>query len=847
MRLFAAIGKKIGESVARFEPTEITNNFHPPLQPLGLADDSYPLINSPAIFRVKNGLMAHSPLSPNLLFEIPSAESLTREPFQFHRTHLSNLKVQFDEPLTSEDLVESLTPAQVSRNLISRLLFENAEEVGISENLFRPLLPQGARGKNYRKKAEAQPSLFGSVRPKTDGFAKAYSRQKGMGTSASYQTQSLSFWDLLLPVLMPPVNTKFGRQFELPHTLYKFQPKGIEFLVKNESALLADEMGTGKTVMSAVALKILFRLGKVKKALIVCPVSLLRTWQDHLQEWAGELQLTVVRGTPEVRKLDWKYPAHIYLTTYDTLASDFLSKIKKEHRFDCPKCKVNIRLGTQLCVEDDENPILSCPNCDLILNDFLLKHSPRKGAIVDSDLVDSFDAVLIDEAQYIKNKTSQRSRAVRLIKPRYRWALTGTPIENRLDDLFAIFSFVKPELFKGLYDVGPRQASQLIKPHFLRRLKKDVMKDLPPKVKQEMWLDLDADQRRAYNEAERQGIHEIENMASVSRVHIFALISKLKQLCNFAPGKSISPKTEELIDLVEQIKQSGQKVLVFSQYDAEGVNKLEKLLRPYGVSLLKGGLSDAARNAAINNFKRNKNICVLLATIKTGGVGLTLTEASYVIHFDHWWNPALMWQADDRVHRSGQKSSQVNIYSFWTQRTIEERIHSVLKEKQLLFDEVINGLSVADIDEKISIDEWLNILGVKPKTKSADHANKNAPPRSENRSNRNTEAPPPRQQRDESSRKSSKSQHSSSGRSNTTGESNPKKGFSGLINEAYKTLGVQVGADSVAIMSAYKKLAKIYHPDKVAGATASERRRSEEKMKDINAAYQFLKKNNLVK
>jgi SNF2 family DNA or RNA helicase len=144
----------------------------------------------------------------------------------------------------------------------------------------------------------------------------------------------------------------------------------------------------------------------------------------------------------------------------------------------------------------------------------------------------------------------------------------------------------------------------------------------------------------------------------------------------------------------------------------EGVDKLEKLLAPYGVAKVVGGQSRTARDAEINRFRNDPETRVLLATSESGGVGLTLTEASYVVHFDHPWNPAKKRQAEDRVHRPGQKASSVNIYEFWMNDTIEERIFDVLKRKQLLFDEIVDSLSVEEIDQCISDEEWLSILGI---------------------------------------------------------------------------------------------------------------------------------------
>ncbi len=687
MSIVTSIGHRLGKRIAPLPTTEISEKK-------GIQIDQVRLL------LVKNSTLSATQLSQNLLFGLPQIPSA---PAVFNLELPLNTALDFGFEQTYSDNILSSTAA---------------ESILISENLFQPLFPQIVTGKNYSRKSKlSQEGLFPS--PKREvRFAKAYKREKTPGSLSSYKTESLNIWDLIYPSLLPPLDNKFDEQFELFKPLFGFQPAGIEFLVTNESALLADEMGTGKTVMTSVALKLLFRLGKAHKVLVICPLSLLRTWQDHLRDWANELELTVVRGTPETRKLDWKYPAHVYIATYGTIASDFLSKVKKNHSFTCPQCDERLNLGDQIVIEDDEIPSFICPYCRFALNDFLLTNLPQKSSLVDPEFSKSFDVVILDEAQYIKNSGSQQSRAVRIFNPSFRWALTGTPIENRLDDLVSIFKFVRPALFKNEHYLSPSRAVELIEPHFLRRMKKDVMKDLPPKVKQEMWLELNSDQRKAYDEVNRSGLTEIENMESVTKIHIFALLTKLKQICNFATGTNSSAKTEELIDLIEQIKANQQKVLVFSQYDVEGVTKLEPLLRPYGVVVVKGSMSAEARNLAIDRFRNDPNICVFLASIKTGGVGLTLTEASYVIHFDHWWNPAVMWQADDRVHRSGQTASQVNIYSFWMQNTVEERIYAILKEKRLLFDEVINGLSVEEVETMISTDEWLEILGVKSKRKN---------------------------------------------------------------------------------------------------------------------------------
>ncbi len=167
-----------------------------------------------------------------------------------------------------------------------------------------------------------------------------------------------------------------------------------------------------------------------------------------------------------------------------------------------------------------------------------------------------------------------------------------------------------------------------------------------------------------------------------------------------------------LIEQIESIVESEQKVIIFSQYIAEGVEKIEPSVNQYGVSKIIGGQND--RDFQVNQFQKTKNISILIASVRAGGVGLNLQAASYVVHFDHWWNPAVMWQAEARAHRQGQKRT-VNVFSYWVADTIEEKIYQTLKEKGLLFADIVDGLSETEIDNTISTEEWLDMLGVKHK------------------------------------------------------------------------------------------------------------------------------------
>ena len=556
---------------------------------------------------------------------------------------------------------DALLPDDFLEDLINPFEIEISEDI---LNLIYP--PEKVLGMNYSNRYwEETPIHLPGFEPRKktkegEKNIRPIHREQMAAKNVGFAVYKPSIWDLLFVLLQPPLILSIPESLPLPHDLYPYQIKGVEFLISNEHALLADDMGTGKTVMSLVALKILMQQGKVKTALIICPPSVLYEWIKHLSEWAPELVTTVVRGTKQIREATWESPSHVYLTSYSTLRNDIRS------------------------VRPPKN------------------------------YKTKFDVVIVDEAHHIKNPNTAQSRTIRLLNPKYRWALTGTPVQNRIEDMMALFDFIYPGLLTS-FDIEERVKNK-IAPHFLRRRKQEVMPELPPKIRQQLELELDRDQQKAYVQVERESQIEIQALGyKVTKQHIFAKLTKLKQICNFAPGKNTSPKLEDLREIVEEVSQSGQKVIIFSQYIDEGINKIENGLKPYKYSKIVGGQSDIVRRQEIEKFKYTQDTPILLASVRSGGEGLNLAEASYVVHFDHWWNPAVMWQAEDRVHRRGQKNS-VNIYSYWMTDTIDERIREILDRKGLLIENVVDGLAEKEIDELLSIDDLLEILGVKSAT-----------------------------------------------------------------------------------------------------------------------------------
>lgn len=469
-----------------------------------------------------------------------------------------------------------------------------------------------------------------------------------------------SSWDLLFAVLQAPLDLATSELASLYSNLHAYQPEGVVSLVRNEHFLLADDMGTGKTVMTIVAVKILMQKAKIHHAIVLCPRSVLHQWVEHFQKWAPELKIILVRDIQkEIRRTRWKTPQHVYITTYDTLTGDIENGILDESRWGF------------------------------------------------------FDLLVLDEAHHIKNIDTLRHRVLKKINTTWRWALTGTPIQNKTDDLISIFDVIYPGLFILGKAYPDKEVMEKIKPNFLRRLKKDVLKDLPPKQHQPFLLEMDAEQTVAYNDVLHSVKNDYKNIRSLAdskqRTYLLGKLTTLKQICNFSPDSLSSPKASLLLEQVDEIVKSENKVIVFSQFVEEGVTKLARILESYGVARIVGTQTDQARNQEINKFKQRKDIPILIASVRSGGEGLNLAEASYVVHFDHWWNPAILSQAEDRVHRIGQTRG-VNVYSYWMTDTIDEKIQQMLEEKRKLSEAIVDGL--AGEPKALALSELWEIFGL---------------------------------------------------------------------------------------------------------------------------------------
>lgn len=444
--------------------------------------------------------------------------------------------------------------------------------------------------------------------------------------------------------------------------LYDYQVDGARFLMEHPVALLGDEMGLGKSIQAIAALRVLIRRGEVTRALVLCPKTLIFDWYYKLRRWAPDLRTVPVEGPRRRRWWYWRCQVHVHLAGYETWRED-------------------LRTG------------LAAP--------------------------DAYDLIILDEIQRIKNPGTATHRAVARVDARWRWGLSGTPLENRLEELLAVFAYLKPGLLPDRKGCPMEEIHRRIAPYVLRRRKADVLSHLPPKEHRTVWLDLTPAQRMAYEAAERAGVIAIRQAGRAAAPMIaLALLNKLKQICNLDPATGSSCKMafleQELAPLIER----GEKALIFSQYPKVALEPLLPRLERFGTVLFDGSLSDWTRQLVVHHFQHRDVPRVLAMSLKAGGVGITLTRANHVFHLDSWWNPAVAQQAEDRAHRIGQRRP-VYVTTLLTRGTVEERIAELVEQKRELFHQVMDPLTEMNeaqeqqyVLQRLTGEEILSLFGL---------------------------------------------------------------------------------------------------------------------------------------
>lgn len=432
--------------------------------------------------------------------------------------------------------------------------------------------------------------------------------------------------DRLYYVLQPPLESIVqNAKLTFPFQPFPYQMDGIAFLYARSSAILADEMGLGKTMQAITAIRMLLLSGEIRNALLVCPKPLVTNWMREFRQWAPEIPIAVIQGDSSKRAWVWSNPqAPVKIANYELMLKD--------------------------------------------------------SAVIDDGSL-YFDLVLLDEAQRIKNRNSTTSEVVRSIPRSRSWALTGTPIENSVEDLVSIFEFLSPGHLRD--DMHLKSLGHATRDHILRRTKDKVLKDMPPRLYRHADLDLTPEQRASYKAAEEEGVVHLADLGeSVTVQHVFELVLRLKQICNFDPVTGSSCKLERLEADMEEIVASGQKAIVFSQWVSTLDVISEKLARFNPVEY-HGRIASNRRDGVIDRFKNDPKCGLILMSYGAGAVGLNLQFCHYVFLFDRWWNPAVEDQAINRAHRLGVKKA-VTVTRMMAVETIEQRIDAVLSEKREL-------------------------------------------------------------------------------------------------------------------------------------------------------------------
>lgn len=515
----------------------------------------------------------------------------------------------------------------------------------------------------------------------------------------------LTGWELIrLSIKTPPILPKFdSKENEKTHhfwkeltqdeflpfpplegfkaTLRPYQQRGVEWLSslyqKKLSGILADDMGLGKTLQAMALIAAHAQKGHESKFLVVCPTSVLYHWQDKLKEFLPNLKVFCYWGSH--RELDSFKPSYdLLLTSYGVARID-RAKLKKIH----------------------------------------------------------FDIAVFDEIQLAKNYQSRLHSSLKMLRAKMLLGLTGTPIENSIRELKALFDLVLPHYLPGEEEFREqflrpierddneerkKLLKKLVRPFILRRKKDEVLKELPEKTEELAHCPLAEDQYRQYvdvlNKQRSAILEKIKDNgeAPPPYLHIFSLLLQLKQICDHPACYLKTPqdfakykcgKWNLFLELLEEARESGQKVVVFSQF----LNMLDIMQHYFeekkiGFATIRGSTKDRA--AQLSKFKTDPQCEVFLGSLQASGLGIDLTAASVVIHYDRWWNAARENQATDRVHRIGQTRG-VQVFKLVTKGSFEERIEEMIQKKSRLMDEMIET-ETEDALKRFSIEELVQLL-----------------------------------------------------------------------------------------------------------------------------------------
>ena len=478
-------------------------------------------------------------------------------------------------------------------------------------------------------------------------------------------TKNENYKEIVSKVENKELNEEINLPKNLNASLRSYQKVGYKWLKVLDNygfgGILADDMGLGKTIqLLAVILDYVQNEKKTKPSIVVCPSSLSLNWQNEIKKFTPDLTSLVIHGNADERKKQLKrIPKYnIVITSYDLLKRDI--ETYKELNYE-------------------------------------------------------FKFIIADEAQYIKNNNTQNAKAIKEINANTKYALTGTPIENSLSELWSIFDFIMPgylfgyRKFKELYEmpivkdednVAMRKLKMLIEPFILRRIKGEVLTELPDKTITVLNNEMEEEQQKIYmsymQNARSEMMQEINaNGFEKSQIKILALLMRLRQICChpalfLSDYKAESSKLNQCIEVIKDAVDSGHKILLFSSYTGMFPLIEEKLKKEkIEYSKLTGQTKVGERIKLVDEFNEDENKKVFLISLKAGGTGLNLIGADMVIHYDPWWNISAENQATDRTYRIGQKKN-VQVYKLITKNSIEEKIYELQERKSKLIDNVLS-------------------------------------------------------------------------------------------------------------------------------------------------------------
>ncbi|NQZ84106.1 MAG: DEAD/DEAH box helicase family protein [Nanoarchaeales archaeon] len=469
------------------------------------------------------------------------------------------------------------------------------------------------------------------------------------------------------PIKLPKVKTV---------TLRDYQKEGvywIHFLKKyGFGGILADEMGLGKTIQALTILEMEKGNGV---NIVICPKSLIYNWEAEIKKYYPNFKVLIVDKDSSKRRqlIESSKDYDIIITSYSLIQKDYIHY---------------------------------------------------------TDLDVKFNYMILDEAHYVKNMKTLSSKAVRVLNAKRKLLLTGTPLENNLDELYGTFELIMPGYLGSKLDFRRDFVSKIernntialeilqakIRPFILRRTKSEVLKELPDKQEQIVYNEMTNKQVTIYNEVLKRLKSDVNDLVdkqgfNKSRIQILSALLKLRQICNhpsladdsFKGKEDISGKHEQFQELLQEVVEGGEKVLVFSQF-TKMLDIFEDDLKEKGITFVRLDGSTKNRQDVVNSFNEDDNIKVFLISLKAGGVGLNLTAASSVFLYDPWWNPMAERQAVDRAHRMGQ-TKKVNIYKFITKNSIEEKILKLQERKGNLFENL-----VVENNAQIKRLEWEDLM-----------------------------------------------------------------------------------------------------------------------------------------